>query len=36
MEFLVDSCYIEVKGVTLIVDGEARFPDAPTEEEQNT
>lgn len=31
MEFLVDSCYIEVKGVTLIVDGEARFPDAPTE-----
>ena len=30
-EFLVDSCYIEVKGVTLIVDGEARFPDAPTE-----
>ena len=24
-------CYIEVKGVTLIVDGEARFPDAPTE-----
>ena len=31
MEFLVNSCYIEVKGVTLIVDGEARFPDAPTE-----
>ena len=31
MNFLVDSCYIEVKGVTLIVDGEARFPDAPTE-----
>ena len=26
-----DSCYIEVKGVTLIVDGEARFPDAPTQ-----
>ena len=31
MTFLEDSCYIEVKGVTLIVDGEARFPDAPTE-----
>ncbi len=31
MNFLVDSCYIEVKGVTLIIDGEARFPDAPTE-----
>ena len=28
---LVDSCFVEVKGVTLIVDGEARFPDAPTE-----
>ena len=27
----VDSCYVEVKGVTLIIDGEARFPDAPTE-----
>lgn len=26
-----DDCYVEVKGVTLIVDGEARFPDAPTE-----
>ena len=26
-----DSCYVEVKGVTLIVDGEARFPDAPTQ-----
>ena len=26
-----NECYIEVKGVTLIVDGEARFPDAPTE-----
>ena len=26
-----DSCFVEVKGVTLIVDGEARFPDAPTE-----
>ena len=24
-------CYVEVKGVTLIVDGEARFPDAPTQ-----
>lgn len=31
MRFLEDSCYVEVKGVTLIVDGEARFPDAPTE-----
>jgi len=28
---LTDQCYVEVKGVTLIVDGEARFPDAPTE-----
>ena len=26
-----EKCFIEVKGVTLIVDGEARFPDAPTE-----
>ena len=26
-----DECYVEVKGVTLIVDGEARYPDAPTE-----
>ena len=26
-----DSCYVEVKGVTLIMSGEARFPDAPTE-----
>ena len=26
-----DSCYVEIKGVTLIIDGEARFPDAPTE-----
>lgn len=25
-----EKCYVEVKGVTLIVDGEARFPDAPT------
>ncbi len=31
MNFLVEPCYVEVKGVTLIVDGEARFPDAPTE-----
>ena len=26
-----EECYVEVKGVTLIIDGEARFPDAPTE-----
>lgn len=26
-----DSCYIEVKGVTLETDGVAKFPDAPTE-----
>ena len=26
-----EDCYVEVKGVTLIIDGEARFPDAPTE-----
>ena len=31
MNFLVEPCYVEVKGVTVIVDGEARFPDAPTE-----
>lgn len=31
MSFLTEPCYVEVKGVTLIVDGEARFPDAPTE-----
>ena len=31
MNFLVEPCFVEVKGVTLIVDGEARFPDAPTE-----
>jgi len=31
MNFLTDSCYVEVKGVTLIIDDEARFPDAPTE-----
>ena len=26
-----ESCYIEIKGVTLEVDGVAKFPDAPTE-----
>ena len=26
-----EECYVEVKGVTLIIDGEARFPDAPTQ-----
>lgn len=26
-----EQCYVEVKGVTLIIDEEARFPDAPTE-----
>ncbi len=26
-----EQCYVEVKGVTLIIDDEARFPDAPTE-----
>ena len=26
-----EKCYVEVKGVTLIVDGEARFPDKPEE-----
>ena len=31
MNFLVEPCFVEVKGVTLVVDGEARFPDAPTE-----
>ena len=31
MNFLVEPCYVEVKGVTLIVGEEARFPDAPTE-----
>ena len=31
MNFLTEPCYVEVKGVTLIIDGEARFPDAPTE-----
>lgn len=31
MNFLVNPCYVEVKGVTLIIDNEARFPDAPTQ-----
>jgi sugar fermentation stimulation protein A len=31
MEFLIDSCYVEVKGVTLVEDDIAMFPDAPTE-----
>ena len=31
IDFENEECYVEVKGVTLIVDGEARFPDAPTE-----
>jgi sugar fermentation stimulation protein A len=31
MNFLVEPCYVEVKGVTLVVGEEARFPDAPTE-----
>lgn len=31
LNFLVEPCFVEVKGVTLIVDDEARFPDAPTE-----
>ena len=26
-----EECYVEVKGVTLVVDRQARFPDAPTE-----
>ena len=26
-----DSCFVEVKGVTLVVGRQARFPDAPTE-----
>ncbi|MBX7076018.1 MAG: DNA/RNA nuclease SfsA [Methanobacteriaceae archaeon] len=30
-EELVEECYVEVKGVTLIKDGLAQFPDAPTE-----
>lgn len=28
---IIDDCYCEVKGVTLIKDGMAQFPDAPTE-----
>ena len=31
MSFLEEPCFVEVKGVTLVVDTEARFPDAPTE-----
>ena len=31
MNFLVEPCYVEVKGVTLVVGDEARFPDAPTD-----
>lgn len=31
MSFLVNPCYVEVKGVTLVVGSEARFPDAPTQ-----
>ena len=31
MSFLEDPCFVEVKGVTLVVGREARFPDAPTE-----
>ena len=31
MEYEDKKAFVEVKGVTLIVDGEARFPDAPTE-----
>ena len=30
-EELLEECYVEVKGVTLIKDGLAQFPDAPTE-----
>ena len=29
--FLEEPCFVEVKGVTLVVGKEARFPDAPTE-----
>ena len=36
MNFLVDNCYVEVKGVTLIIDGEARFQMHQLKEEQNT
>lgn len=28
---LGDKCFVEIKSVTLVVDGNARFPDAPTE-----
>ena len=31
MTFLEEPCFVEVKGVTLVVGREARFPDAPTE-----
>lgn len=31
MSFLEEPCFVEVKGVTLVVGTEARFPDAPTE-----
>jgi sugar fermentation stimulation protein A len=31
MTFLEKPCFVEVKGVTLVVGREARFPDAPTE-----
>lgn len=31
MSFLENPCFVEVKGVTLVVGREARFPDAPTE-----
>ena len=31
MSFLEEPCFVEVKGVTLVVGKEARFPDAPTE-----
>ena len=31
MSFLEEPCFVEVKGVTLVVGREARFPDAPTE-----
>lgn len=31
MTFLEKPCFVEVKGVTLVVGSEARFPDAPTE-----
>ena len=31
MSFLEEPCFVEVKGVTLVIGKEARFPDAPTE-----